>query len=197
MEELTFEIKKHKDKLNNLIEKMKSTEDLDQIYLINNEIKVHQEFLDSLLKISKNITLTNNTTQLNKDEIKINKDKDESEEKKDIKKSKNNRNSKSKHKDKRSKTFDKNKNDILNINDVDAENDKNFYFYHKNTDLLTKYIRQVKNRQTIYFQCSKKRNGCSGAVKFNLKTKIWNILHECNIKIKHDTCTFEYFYEKF
>ena len=33
--------------------------------------------------------------------------------------------------------------------------------------------------------------------KIYLKTKKWNILHECNINIKHDTFRLDYFYEKF
>ena len=64
--------------------------------------------------------------------------------------------------------------------------DKNFYYYHKNSDILTKYNRKVKNKQTIYFTCYKKRNGCPGKIKFEFNKKKWYLVNECKNSIVHE-----------
>lgn len=49
----------------------------------------------------------------------------------------------------------------------------------------------------IFYECSKKRNGCKGWIKYGIKEKKYYILNICLNNVKHDTCTFENFFSLF
>ena len=59
------EIQKHKDKLNNLINKLNNTHKIDEEISINNEIKSETDCISSLLNIKKNEINQNNNIKNN------------------------------------------------------------------------------------------------------------------------------------
>ena len=75
--------------------------------------------------------------------------------------------------------------------------DKSFEYYFIDEDINSKFIKNTTTKNNIYFNCSKKRNGCIGLIKYDLLNKISILIYKCNNKIKHDTSKFENFYEDF
>ena len=83
------------------------------------------------------------------------------------------------NKAKRSKTTESKNYKVINIDEsINPYEVKNFSYYHNDEDILTKYNRQIINKNTIYFTCYKKRNGCHGNIKYKVKNKNWYLLHE-------------------
>ena len=67
------EIKKHKDKLNNLIYRLNNTHNIDEENSINNEIKKETEFLSSLFNIKRNeLNQINNMNNIGNNNMNIN-----------------------------------------------------------------------------------------------------------------------------
>ena len=70
-------------------------------------------------------------------------------------------------------------NDILSDININLETDKSFEYYYNEYDLNAKFIKQKATKNFIYFNCSKKRNGCKGLIKYNKKDK--NIIYSINV----------------
>ena len=60
--------------------------------------------------------------------------------------------------------------------------------------MRTKYYRQLKRKNCIYFECSKRRFGCKGKLKYLINDNKWFQINECDINIEHDIITFKEFY---
>ena len=167
---MNIQINIHKEKLNHLNIKMNNTEDTNYLALLNNQIKSEQEFIDSLLNIHKKLNKENQVNLIqNKADYKIVKNITEEENKCSTKEL--NVQSKEINTNKKiSETIDKNKKKEFDIKDIIPFEDKIFYYYHNDPDIYTKYIRQVKNKLPIYFQCSK-INGCLCSIKYKVKNK--------------------------
>ena len=44
-------------------------------------------------------------------------------------------------------------------------------YYFSELDIAAKYIKKIESKNFIYYNCSRKRNGCKGYIKYNKKEK--------------------------
>ena len=49
--------------------------------------------------------------------------------------------------------------------------DKKFNYTNNTLKITTKYYKKIQNKNWIYYDCSKRRFGCKGKIKYNLKEK--------------------------
>ena len=56
--------------------------------------------------------------------------------------------------------------------------------------ISAKYITKINKSNYIYYDCSKRRNGCRGSIIYDKKENKFYTNRECSDNIKHDTCTF-------
>ena len=76
-------------------------------------------------------------------------------------------------------------------------NDKNFTYAHKDLKIITNYYKKIIYKKFIHYECSKRRYGCVGKVKYEIKTKKFFIINECNTDIEHDVLSFKDFNEDY
>ena len=146
MSNIEEEIKKHENIIADLNIKIEDEKDVNQKLLINEKIKIEQNFLLSLLKISTN---------------------DENNEK--TKKSQNS-NKKIYRKISRKKYINakETKKDISNemgLKDIDPYNNNWFYYKNDNNKLVIKFLKKLEKGNFIYFECNKRRSRCKGKCK--------------------------------
>ena len=78
-------------------------------------------------------------------------------------------------------------------------NDKNFTYANKDLKIITKYYKKIIYKKFIHYECSKRRYGCVGKVKYEIKikSKKFFIINECNTDIEHDVLSFKDFNEDY
>ena len=203
------QIKIHRENITNLINKLNETSDINEQIRINDKIKTEQEFLCTLYDIYKNLVtnysdknMNNKDNQKNLDKNKFKKDNNKKEnltEKTNELKNSNkiefiSKNKKDKSKNKlKSKSFDAKRNKIekeIKIDNMDPRIHKSFKYYFINSDILSTFYIKKKNKNTIYFECGKKRQGCIGKIKFNINENKWYLQQECKDNISHETSNF-------
>ena len=81
----------------------------------------------------------------------------------------------------------------IKVNNFNPESDQSFNYYFNDREIYAKYTKKSQSKNFIYFECSKKRNGCNGIIRYEKNTKKLIIKNECLNKIKHDTITFDKF----
>ena len=223
MEYLKKEIQKHKATLNELNNLLIDEKNKNNISDIAKKISIESSIIESLLSldidykdketkklVSKDINLDNETNKnqekndniIKHEKIDI-KTINESKEKKDkaqqksskIKKTTNKNNEKKRYKS--VNKIKENEELYFSIENINPLVDKKFHYYNKDSDILTEYYKKINKGNFIFFYCSKRRNGCCGAIKYNKEKEKWVIYNECLNNIKHDTYNFDLFYEKF
>ena len=223
MEYLKKEIQKHKATLNELNNLLINEKNKNNISDIAKKISIESSIIESLLSIdienknveikkleSKDINLDNETNKnqekndniIKHEKIDI-KTGNESKEKKDkaqqksskIKNTTNKNNEKKRYKS--VNKIKENEELYFSIENINPLVDKKFHYYNKDSDILTEYYKKINKGNFIFFYCSKRRNGCCGAIKYNKEKEKWVIYNECLNNIKHDTYNFDLFYEKF
>ena len=191
-------------KLKNLEEQLKSNISSSEREIIYINIKNTQEFIISLYKLKSNDTRkeprnqdadpkqivdnkTNNsepsTNNINNGET------DKVKEKCIIKnKLKNKRKVKSVIKRKKPE-------ELLEMNPPINYNisDKNFTYKNKNLKIITKYYKRIIYKKYIHYECSKRRYGCAGKVKYDINNKKFFIIKECDDAIEHDVLPLDEF----
>ena len=71
--------------------------------------------------------------------------------------------------------------------------DKNFTYKNKNLKIITKYYKKINYKKYIHYECSKRRFGCKGKIKYDINNKKFFIINECNDAIEHDVLPFTEF----
>jgi len=187
MEEIEQQIKEHKNniiKYSNQIKDIKNIEDLKDI---NMKIKLENNFLSSLLNIKAKMEIQ---IKDKREEIELANQSNSKSKNKNLTKK-----DKSKPRNKRSRnSYNKKSVDIvIKINNFNPEIDKAFNYYFQEKEIYSKFTKKSSSKNYIYFECTKKRNGCCGLIRYEKKRKSLIIKNECISKIKHDTITFENF----
>ena len=200
MEKIEKEIQKHKNNLNQLTNKLSNNKNEALETIIQNDIKNEINFIDSLTEIKKSLLVNENkdTKIINKESQKENK-KDREEQKKKNK-YENLESQKNIICKKRNKSFNKNElinKEIKKPNIEDPLITKSFNYYFDESEINSTFNKKYKSKNFIYFECSKKRNGCKGIIKYDIKENTWIMRYKCDEKIAHDTITFDKFYNDF
>ena len=227
MEEINKQILRSQNKIKEISLNISEEKLNDKLLKLTNELAIENKILETLINIkensliNKNIDENHNIKKINvsknltddKIEDYINEDGNNVEDniinKSKYKKNKKNNKSSNNIKEilnnehntsKRSKTNDKfvkDKKELIQIENFDPNKESNFYIYFKDTDIYSKYITKIKKQNYIYYDCSKRRNGCKGSIVYNKTDKKFYKKRDCSENIKHDTSKFEKFYEDY
>ena len=204
MEEIIKQINLHKENIKSLNLKIKNIKEQADLNNVQNEINKEQAIIITLYEIINNIKDKKESANnlKNTEETEIKKEDMIKKDKKIIKKEEENiKNKRKTESDIKETTAEKNNKKMkykqINIENINPDKDNNFYFTHKNSDIKTKYYISLREKNNIYYYCSKKANGCKGFIKYSKLNKKWYIIRFCDNNIDHDTCTFNEYYRDF
>ena len=189
MSSISKEIDIHENNIKDLKDKINQTRDGNEKLLINEKIIIEQQFLLSLYKIKDGENESKSKSQQPK-KSKIHLKNEENPENIKDKKNNNNRNI---------KVQNKNFNNIEKELSIPIENSKkkSFTFESEDLNIITKYYKKLEKQNITYFECSKRRSGCEGKIKFDKKNKKWILTNICDTKIEHDIIKFDNFFKDY
>ena len=187
MLEIENQIKIHEANINQLTNSLNTNLNIQEKFNISEKINLEKEFLISLYKIKGRGNYTKEKPK------NINPTKSDNKLEKETKKPQ-------KFKNKRSKSINQTENKYLykfENNNINENNKISFLYQFENKKLVTKLYKKIAKANFIYYECSKRRYGCTGICKYDTNSKKWFMIEECNSRVIHDAINFGQFSEDF
>ena len=163
MLEIENQIKIHEANINQLTNSLNTNLNIQEKFNISEKINLEKEFLISLYKIKGRGNYTKEKPK------NINPTKSDNKLEKETKKPQ-------KFKNKRSKSINQTENKYLykfESNNINENNKISFLYQFENKKLVTKLYKKIAKANFIYYECNKRRYGCTGICKYDTNSKKW------------------------